>query len=119
MAAKSIFSQIIAGEIKSDILYEDNDFIVIKDIRPQAPIHLLVITKKPYRTLEEVSLEDTALHAGLLQVARKMAKEQGIADNYKLVLNVGEQMQEVRHIHLHVLGGWEAINEAATGKVSP
>ncbi len=119
MAAKSIFSQIIDGEIESNILYEDNDFIVINDIQPQAPVHLLVITKKPYPTLEAVSPEDTKLHAGLLQVARKMAKKQGIADNYKLVMNVGKQMQAVYHIHLHVLGGWKNIDAAVVaGKVS-
>ena len=104
---KSIFSKIMDGELPATIHYEDDDFIVIKDINPRAPVHVLIITKEPYPTLEAVDIENTALHADILVLARKMAAELGIADNYSLALNVGLDVQEVHHIHLHLMGGWE------------
>lgn len=106
MSDKTIFSKIIDREVPSTILYEDNDFIVIKDINPRAPIHFLVITKQPYPSLEAVEPDNDLIYAGLLKIARRVAAEQGIADNYKLIMNVGKKLQLVHHIHLHVLGGW-------------
>lgn len=103
----SIFTKIIQREIPSTIEYEDEEFIVIRDISPKAPVHVLVIPKKEITTLEEVSLEDAGFHSRLLLTARKVARKLGIEHNYKLVMNVGPQMQIVHHIHLHLLGGWE------------
>lgn len=102
----SVFTKIINRELPATIQYEDDEFIVIDNISPVAPIHFLVIPKKPYRTLEEVALEDTQFHARLLQVARQVAKKLGIGDSYKLFMNVGDQVQAVKHLHLHVTGGW-------------
>lgn len=107
MTETSIFTKIINGEIPSKIIYEDDLFIVIHDIKPIAPIHVLIITKQQYESLEHVDVENTAIHAGLLITARKVAKELGIADNYKLMMNVGRKVQFVHHIHLHLLGGWD------------
>ncbi len=109
----SIFTQIINREIPSTIEYEDQEFIVIRDISPKAPIHVLVIPKKEIATLEDIELEDTGFHSRLLLTARKVAKKLGIEQNYKLVMNVGLKMQVVHHIHLHLLGGWDKPQEEA------
>ncbi len=106
-AITSIFTKIINRELPSTIRYEDDQFIVINDIKPKAPIHVLIIPKIPYQTLEEVDANDTEFHAKLILLARKMAADLGIKDNYRLVMNIGNQVQLVHHIHLHLLGGWK------------
>lgn len=103
----SVFTKIINRELPAKIHHEDDEFIVIDDINPYAPVHVLIIPKKPYRTLEEVDKSDLEFHSKFLLLARKMAKQLGISDNYKLFLNVGEKVQLVHHIHLHLTGGWE------------
>ncbi len=107
MSQPTIFTKIIKREVPSTIQYEDDDFIAFNDIYPQAPIHVLVVPKKQYSTLEEVALEDAAFHAKLLQTVRKVAQKLGIAENYKVLMNVGPKMQLVPHIHVHLMGGWE------------
>ena len=107
MNEPSIFSKIIAREIPSNIVFEDDQFIVIHDIHPIAPVHVLIITKEPYESLEHIDISNTEIHANLLLTARKMAKQLGIADNYKIMMNVGKKVQFVHHIHLHLLGGWD------------
>lgn len=107
MSEQSIFSRIIARELPATILYEDESWIAIHDIHPKAPVHLLVIPKHPYPTLEDVAFEDTDFHADLLRTGRKVAAMAGIGKNYKCMLNVGLDVQIVHHIHLHVMGGWE------------
>ena len=104
--AKSVFSQIIDHELPASVRYEDEQFIVIDNIQPQAPVHVLIIPKKAYASLEEVSIKDEQFHAQLLLLCRRMAKQLGIADNYKLHINVGPQVQQVHHLHVHLLGGW-------------
>jgi histidine triad (HIT) family protein len=103
----SIFTKIINREIPSTIVYEDDEFISFKDINPHAPVHVLVVPKKPYETLEKVSLEDSNFHAKLLQTVRKIAQQLGIANNYKIAMNVGDGVQQVMHVHVHLMGGWE------------
>ena len=102
----SIFTKIINKEIPAKIRYEDDDFIVIDDIHPQAPVHVLLITKKQITSLEDLSEQDKLLTT-LLPTARRVAKKLGINQNYKLIMNIGLQIQEVKHIHLHILGGWQ------------
>lgn len=102
----SVFTKIINRELPAKIHYEDDEFIVIDDIAPYAPVHVLIIPKHPYATLEEVDKKDIAFHSKILLLARKMAKQLGISKNYKLFLNVGLQVQLVHHIHLHLTGGW-------------
>lgn len=106
MSEPSIFTKIINREIPATIHYEDNDFIAINDIHPLAPVHVLLIPKEPWQTLEQVEIENAAFHQKLLQTARRVAKKMGIVNNYKLIMNVGKQVQQVHHIHLHILGGW-------------
>lgn len=103
----SIFTKIINREIPSTIEYEDDEFIVFRDIHPHAPVHVLVVPKHEYKTLEEVAMSDKDFHAKILLVARTVAKKLGIAENYKLMMNVGDQMQLVPHIHMHLMGGWD------------
>ena len=102
----SVFTKIINRELPATIQFEDDEFIVIDNIYPVAPVHFLVIPKQPYATLEEVELDDTHFHARMLQIAREVAKKLGIQDSYKLFMNVGTQVQAVHHVHLHVTGGW-------------
>lgn len=103
-----VFCKIIAGEIPSERLIETQDVIVIRDIAPKAPVHLLVVPRNHIGSVNEASDEDCQLLGGMILAARSAAKLAGIEEGYKLVLNVGVKGgQEVPHIHLHVLGGWE------------
>ncbi len=103
----SIFTKIIKREIPGKIQYEDDQFIVFNDIHPQAPVHVLIVSKEPHESLEKISTEDIHFHAELLLVARKVAKLLGIQKSYKLMMNVGAPAQEVMHLHLHLMGGWK------------
>ena len=110
MSEPTIFTKIINRELPSTIVYEDNKFIAIKDIHPQAPVHILIITKEPLPNLETIDINDLNFHASLVITARKIAHQLNIADNYKLLMNVGVKVQDVQHIHLHLLGGWDVNN---------
>jgi len=102
--SESIFTRIINGEIPADCLYEDQHCIVIRDIHPQAPVHLLVIPKKPLVSLLEASEEDAPLLGHLNYVAAKVAKQEGLSA-FRLVANNGAGAgQTVFHLHYHVLG---------------
>lgn len=103
----SIFTKIINREIPSTIRFEDEDFIVVDDIHPKAPIHVLIIPKKPFESLEAVEFSDDVFYAKLLKTARKVAKDLNIFDNYKLFMNVGKEVQDVPHLHLHLMGGYK------------
>jgi len=102
-----IFCRIIAGEIESDILYQDDEVFAIRDIRPQAPTHLLIITKIHIPSLVEVNAEQKGLLGHMIHVANELAREQGVAESgYRLVVNTGPHSgQLVAHLHLHLLGG--------------
>ena len=103
----TIFTKIINKEIPADIVYEDEISLAFKDITPQAPIHFLIIPKKPIATINDMSEADKPLLGHLFFVAKKLAAEQGFAeDGYRVVMNCNEYGGEsVYHIHLHVLGG--------------
>jgi histidine triad (HIT) family protein len=104
--ADTIFSKIINQEIPADIVYEDDLCIAIKDINPQAPLHLLLIPKQPIAMLANAQPEDQALLGHLLLVAGKLARQLKIADSFRLVINNGEQAgQTVFHLHVHLLAG--------------
>lgn len=99
----SIFSKIIAREIPSDIVYEDDEIIAIHDINPQAKTHILIIPKKEIETINDISLEDTQLIWNMFHVAKKIAYDTWISQGYQLKFNVWEKGgQEVFHIHLHL-----------------
>ena len=103
----SIFSKIIAGEIPSDIVYQDELVTAFKDIAPSAPVHILIVPNKEIPTANDVTAADEQALGRLFVVAAKIAKEQGIAeDGYRLIVNCNEHGgQEVFHLHMHLLGG--------------
>jgi histidine triad (HIT) family protein len=109
--SESVFSKIIQRKLPATIHFEDKNFIVISSNDPKAPVHLLVIPKHPYSSLEEIALSDEKFHAQLLLLCRRMAKKMNIADNYKIHINVGRQVQQVQHLHIHLLGGWSSPQE--------
>jgi histidine triad (HIT) family protein len=104
-----VFCKIVAGEIPAERLLENDELVVIRDIMPKAPVHLLVVSKKHIGSIDEASAADQELLGAMVLAAGEVARAQGISEGYKLVFNVGKKGgQEVAHIHLHVLGGWEA-----------
>jgi histidine triad (HIT) family protein len=102
-----LFCSIVNQTIPADIIYQDDDVVAFHDITPQAPHHFLVIPKKHITTINDLEPEDATLFGKLALTAKKIAAEQGIADDgYRLVMNCNENGgQSVYHIHLHVLGG--------------
>jgi histidine triad (HIT) family protein len=104
-----IFCKIVAGEIPSDTLYQDNEVVAFRDINPQAPVHVLVIPRKHIESLVQLSEGESSLTAHMVDVANQLARKEGIAESgYRLVINCGEQGgQLVPHLHLHLLGGRE------------
>ncbi|GMM69130.1 histidine triad nucleotide-binding protein [Alteromonas sp. MTD1] len=105
--AETIFTKIINKEIPAEILYEDDMALAFKDINPQAPVHFLVIPKKPIATINDIAQEDREAVGHLSFVAAKIAAELGFADQgFRTVMNCNEYGgQTVYHIHLHVLAG--------------
>jgi histidine triad (HIT) family protein len=104
--AKTLFERIIDREIPASFIYEDEHCIAIKDINPGAPVHLLVIPRKPIVKISDASVEDQALLGHLLLVTAKVAKEAGFGDAYRVAINNGADAgQSVFHLHLHVLAG--------------
>lgn len=102
----TIFTQIINRQILADIVYEDEECLAFRDIHPQAPVHILVIPKQPIARLVEAGADDQALLGRLLLTANQVAREQGVGDAFRLVVNNGaEAGQSVFHLHLHILGG--------------
>jgi histidine triad (HIT) family protein len=105
-ANETIFSKIICREIAADIVYEDDLTLAFRDINPQAPVHVLVIPKKPLPMLSAATEEDRALLGHLLLTANRVARQEGLENGFRLVVNCGEEGgQTVFHLHLHVLGG--------------
>jgi histidine triad (HIT) family protein len=101
----TLFSKIIAREISAKIAYEDEKYIVIHDVSPQAPVHLLAIPKKPIATLNDLEPADAELVGGLFLVAKQVMNDLGHRD-YRTVFNCGAGAQQsVFHLHLHLLAG--------------
>ena len=99
----SIFTKIISREIPSQIVYEQEDIIVIKDINPKAKTHLLIIPKKEIETINDLKDEDSQLISEMFFVAQKVAKNLWISDWYQIHFNVWKDWwQEVMHIHMHL-----------------
>jgi histidine triad (HIT) family protein len=107
MAEKCIFCRIVAGEVPSDIVYQDTDFLAFRDISPQAPTHVLIIPKTHIASLAKLTGGQQELAGRLIILAKNLAEKEGIANRgYRLVINCGpEGGQVVSHIHLHLVGG--------------
>ncbi len=105
----TVFHKIIRKELPAKIEYEDDDCIVIHDISPKAPVHLLVIPKKDMPSISHMTGEDQILIGKLVHVATEMAQKFEMSDAFRLVMNNGERSgQEVMQLHIHVLGGWKS-----------
>lgn len=101
----TIFQKIIDREIPADIVYEDEQCLAFRDVQPQAPVHILLIPKKPIDRLANAELEDQALLGHLLLKAGDIAKAEGL-DDFRLNVNNGPgASQTVFHLHIHILGG--------------
>ncbi len=107
MAKKTLFEKICDREIPADIVHEDDLCICFKDISPQAPVHYLVIPRKPIPRVAEAEISDQAVLGHLLLTASKVAKSEGFAENgFRLVINNGPDGGEaVPHLHVHLLAG--------------
>jgi histidine triad (HIT) family protein len=106
MAEKTIFQRIIDKEIPAKIAYEDDRCLAFHDVAPQAPVHLLVIPKRPIASLDELTENDSDLIAHLWLVIRNLAKQLQLDRGYRVVLNCGrEGGQSVDHLHFHLLAG--------------
>ena len=105
--AHCLFCRIIDGEIPAELVHQDRQAIVIRDINPQAPAHLLVIPKEHLESLDDIGRQDEALLGHLLRLGSRMANEQGLNETgYRTVINTGAGAgQSVFHLHVHVLGG--------------
>ena len=102
----TLFEKIIAREIPANIEYEDDQCIVIQDINPAAPIHLLIIPKTPLAKLSDAVLDDRALLGHLMWVVGEMSRKMGVEDGFRVIINNGEWgVQTVFHLHLHLLAG--------------
>ncbi|MCB1044243.1 MAG: histidine triad nucleotide-binding protein [Acidobacteria bacterium] len=101
----TIFQKIIDREIPADIVYEDDEVLAFKDINPQAPVHILVIPKKPIASISKMDSSDIHLAGTLMFRAKQIAAEQGLSD-YRIITNNGAQAgQSVFHLHFHIIGG--------------
>jgi len=104
--ASTIFRRIINREIPADIVYEDDRALAFRDIKPQAPVHILIIPKDEIATLDDVAVEHEAIIGHLFTVVRLVAAQVGLENGYRIVINCkSDAGQEVPHLHLHLLGG--------------
>jgi histidine triad (HIT) family protein len=101
-----IFCKIVAGVIPCNRIYEDDDVLAFHDIHPVAPVHFMIIPKAHVASLTECAAEHQAVLGKILLLAPKLAKEQGLDDGFRTVINTGKGGgQEVFHLHVHIIGG--------------
>jgi histidine triad (HIT) family protein len=103
----TLFEKIITGELPADIVYRDSRVVAFLDIRPAAPVHLLIVPLKPIPTTDDIEDADESLIGHMVIVARDLARQRGISSSgYRLIINCNpDSGQEVYHLHLHLLGG--------------
>lgn len=106
MSDKTLFQKIVDGEIPADVLYQDDLVTAFRDVRPQAPSHVLIVPNRPIPTAADVTEEDEPALGRLFTVARRLAEREGLEHGYRLIVNCKEHgHQEVFHLHMHLLGG--------------
>lgn len=104
--ADCLFCKIVAGDIPSTKVYEDDLVLAFRDIAPQAPSHILVIPKTHIPSVAGITAENSALVAHIFEVIPKIAEEEGLSNGYRVVSNCGADAgQTVHHLHFHILGG--------------
>jgi len=109
MEKDCIFCKIVNGEMSTEFLYENDTIVAFKDINPIAPVHLLIVSKKHIRSINDLEQEDKKIVSEMIMAAKDMAKKEGITKSgYKLLFNVEKGGgQVIFHLHLHLIGGWE------------
>jgi histidine triad (HIT) family protein len=101
-----IFCRIVAGQIPSNKVFEDDEILVFHDIHPWAPVHVLIIPKRHIPSMVEVTDADAPLLGKMMAIAPRLMRELGVTNGFRHVLNTGRDgRQEVPHLHLHVMGG--------------
>lgn len=102
----TVFGKIIKGDLPAEKVFESETVIAIKDIAPKAPVHLLIIPKKEYKDFQSIPKEDLSILEEIAAVAQTLAEKFDVADNYRLVTNIGTKAgQTVFHLHFHLIGG--------------
>ncbi len=103
-----LFCKIIAGEIPSAKVYEDDTVFAFRDIAPQAPVHVLIIPKEHIKSAAQIDETNSGVVAHIFEVAAKIAKDEGLEDGFRIVNNCGDSAgQTVKHLHFHLMGGRE------------
>ena len=107
MEEETIFSQIIEKKKPAEIIFEDDEVVAFKDINPQAPVHVLIVPRKPIPKLTDADESDTAILGKMVMIARQIAKDFGLdQDGFRLLLNEGKNGgQTIYHLHFHLIGG--------------
>ena len=106
MSEKTIFKRIIDGEIPADIVFEDEHCLAFRDVSPKAPTHVLVIPRKEIVSIDHIQSDDQPLLGHIWSVIPTIAKQLGLDNGYRVVVNCGQEGgQEVPHLHFHLLGG--------------
>ena len=102
-----LFCKMVAGDIQPDVVYENEQVLAFRDIRPQAKVHVLVIPKRHIPTLDDFPADDPALAGKLFGAVQEVARREGLASGgYRTVINCrADAGQEVNHLHIHILGG--------------
>ena len=109
-----LFCRIIAGEIPSNKVYEDDQVYAFRDIAPQAPTHILVIPKEHLSGVSDITPENSAIVAHIFEVIPAIARAEGLTNGYRVVSNCGADAgQTVQHLHFHILGGKQLTLEMA------
>jgi histidine triad (HIT) family protein len=107
-----IFCKIIAQELPSEIIAESEEYLIIQDIAPKAPVHLLIIPKKHIPDIASLDADDCCMAANMFLIAQQISQEIPIAKDFKLVINNGAQAgQKIKHLHMHFLAGEEIADE--------
>ena len=109
-----IFCKIVAGEIPSNKVYEDEQILAFHDIAPQAPVHVIVIPKQHVQSADEINESNSQIIGKIFETIPKIAKQCGLENGYRIITNIGEDgCQTVKHIHFHILGGKKMIEKMA------
>ena len=103
----TVFSKIVNGEVDADIVYQDDLVTAFRDINPAAPTHILIVPNKEIPTVNDLTEEDEQVAGRIFLVAKKLAREEGVAEKgYRLIVNCNDHGgQEVYHLHMHLIGG--------------
>ncbi len=109
MTADCIFCKIVKGETPTEFLYQNENLVVFRDIRPHTPVHILIVPRKHIRSINDLTETDSRIISEMIFVAKETAKKESVsASGYKLLFNVERGGgQVVFHLHLHLMGGWK------------